>query len=306
MPKKTGVLLVIMLALALLFSLNSTAAGAVKPANEFRSSFRYTPEGSRFHFDGLLFPFNVDLSANTGLLCGLEFGFGWYNILAYYYHNNLLQPQDQLAVGLLPLTWSAGTSVTLAKSLAQQSFGKCVNGSMSDSSFDYLPCGVGLKYSVPLGPATLAASVTNNNLEQEEDRAIDKPLDVTARLAFQAGKNITVGAGIASSNTFSDASNFGFLVDLAYTAARMGFLGEFVSWNRAETSNTASGLYIEGFYDFTEQSRLYAGFFAADDLVNDRLVLGGKYQTTNNLAYQAELRNRKKDWQLTLQMQVQF
>src|SRR5690606_903152 len=185
MPKKTGVLLVIMLALALLFSLNSTAAGAVKPANEFRSSFWYTPEGSRFHFDGLLFPFNVDLSANTGLLCGLEFGFGWYNILAYYYHNNLLQPQDQLAVGLLPLTWSAGTSVTLAKSLAQQSFGECVNGSMSDSSFDYLPCGVGLKYSVPLGPATLAASVTNNNLELEGDSAIDKPLDVTARISLQ-------------------------------------------------------------------------------------------------------------------------
>lgn len=305
MPKKTGVLLVIMLALALLFSLNSTAAGAVKPANEFRSSFWYTPEGSRFHFDGLLFPFNVDLSANTGLLCGLEFGFGWYNILAYYYHNNLLQPQDQLAVGLLPLTWSAGTSVTLAKSLAQQSFGEYVNGSMSDSSFDYLPCGVGLKYSVPLGPATLAASVTNN-LKGDWDIDIDKPLDVTARLAFQAGKNITVGAGIASSNTFSDASNFGFLVDLAYTTGRMGLLGEFVSWNRAGTDATASGLYLEGFYDFTDQSQVYAGLFAADDLANERLVLGARHQATPNLAYQGELCNKKDDWQLTLQMKVQF
>lgn len=302
MPKKVGVLLVITLLITLLLSVNSPAAGAAKPTNQFRSSFQFTPEGSRFNFDGLLFPFNVALTPNTGLHCGLEFGYGWYNVLAYYYHNNLLQ-QDQLAVGLLPLSWSAEKSVTLAKSLAQQSFGRNVNGSLESSSFNYQPCGVGLKYTAQLGPATLATSLTN---KPDEYRAADKPLDVAARLSFQAGERITVGAGIAASNTFSDSSNFGFLVDVAYTDARVGFLGEFVSWNRADTKTTASGLYLEGFYGFTDQSQVYAAFFAANDLVDDRLVLGGKHQATANLAYQAELRNRKEDWQLTLQMQVQF
>ena len=297
MHKKFSLMLLITLTITILFSVKSPASGAVKPANEFRSSFHFTPEGSRFSFDGLLFPFNVDLTPNTGLHCGLEMGTFWYNVLAYYYHNNLIQ-QDQLSIGLLPLTWSAGKSVTLTNSLAQRTYSAYVN----NSSFNREPCGVGLKYTVQLGPAMLAASLTN----APSWEPTNKPLDVATRLSFQAGEKITVGAAIASSDTFSDASNFGFLVDAALTTGRMGLLGEFVSWNRAGTDATASGLYLEGFYDFTDQSQVYAGLFAADDLANERLVLGARHQATPNLAYQGELCNKKDDWQLTLQMKVQF
>ncbi|HHW12053.1 MAG TPA: hypothetical protein GXX33_03525 [Firmicutes bacterium] len=297
MTKKISVLLMFTLTVTLLFSVYSAAEGAEKPANEFRSSFYFTPDGSHFSFDGLVFPFNVNLSPNTGLNCGLEFGATGVNALAYYYHNNLFQ-QDQLAVGLLPLTWAAGKSVTLTNSLALQTFGRYVNTAF----FNRQPCGVGLKYTVQLGAATFAASLTNNPLWDPAE----KPLDVVTRLSLQAGENLTAGVGIATSDTFSDHSNFGFLVDAAYTAARVGFLGEFVSWNRAVSDKTVSGLYLEGFYGFTDQAQVYAGVFLANELTDDCLVLGGKHQVNSNLAYQAELCNKKDDWRLTLQMQVQF
>ena len=300
MDKKISIMLLFTLTITLLFSVNSPAEGAVKLPNEFRSSFHFTPEGSRFSFDGLLFPFNVDLTPETGLQCSLQFGSSGVKALAYYYHNNLFQ-QDQLAVGLLPLSWSAGKSVTLTNSLAHKTF---VSPPYGGNTFvtNGQPCGVGLKYAVELGPATLATSLTNNPSWEQTN----KPLDFNTRLSFQAGEGITVGAGLASRDTFSDASNFGFLVDAAYTTTRMGLLGEFVSWNRAGTDNTASGLYLEGFYDFTDQTQLYAGVFAASDLVDEQLVLGGKHQAAANLAFQGELCNKKDDWQLTLQMQVQF
>lgn len=309
MVKKNIYYLLLMFALtiALLFSVNSSAEGAGQPLNEVRTSFHFTQDGAGFSFDGVLFPsFQVDLTPVAGFSGGLEIGSSWYNILAYYYHNNLFK-QDQLSVGLLPISWSAGKSVTLANSLAPQTFGIYVNNSSLDQySFNHEPRGVGLKYAVQLGSAVLTASLTNT---PEENWATNKSLDLTTRLSFQISEQLMVGAGLAAGDPFSDASKHGFLVDAVYTDERLGFLGEFVHWQWEDNNKTGAaqtGLYLEGYYGLNEQFQLYGGIFAADELVDDRLILGGKYQATSNLAYQAELCDKQDAMQLTLRMKVLF
>lgn len=307
MIKKSGVFLMIALTVTLLFSVNSPAAGAGQPFNEVRTSFHYHQVGAGFSFDGVLFPsFQVTLTPASGLQGGLEIGSSWYNILAYYYQNNLFQ-QDQLSVGLLPITWSSGKSVTLANSLAPQTFGIFVNKSSLDQySFNHVPRGVGLKYATQLDTVLLTASLTNT---PNEDWTTHNSLDLTTRLSFAAGEKLTVGAGLAAGGLFSDTSRHGFLVDAVFTDERLGFLGEFVHWQWDDNKGTGtakSGFYLEGYYGLNEEFQLYAGIFAADELVDDRLVLGGKYQATSNLVYQAELCDKRDDMRLTLHLKVLF
>ena len=56
MPKKVSVWLMVTLTISLLFSVKSPADGAVKPANEFRSSFHFTRRGQGLVLTGYSFP----------------------------------------------------------------------------------------------------------------------------------------------------------------------------------------------------------------------------------------------------------
>ena len=82
MHKKVSLILLITLTITILFSVKSPASGAVK-TNQPNS---VVPSILRRKGRALVltdyFPFNVDLTPNTGLHCGLEMGTLWYNVLA--------------------------------------------------------------------------------------------------------------------------------------------------------------------------------------------------------------------------------
>ena len=101
--------------------------------------------------------------------------------------------------------------------------------------------------------------------------------------------------GVASINRARavNTSDFGLLIDAGYRTGPLHLLCEVVGINsrRQNGTETELGFYAEAAYELTKKSLLYGGFYGAESLTDDLLVVGYKTGITPHVAIQGEICN---------------
>ena len=295
--KKPGFIFVGVLMLFLVTG-TSNAAPAID-SGELRVGFGINSDYSGFFFDGLTLDFNADLSANYGVRGEFNFVQGYrVETIAYYYLHDLFR-DDEVNIGRFSIEWASDQSETMNGSLAQKVQWQGGVVAPADPGFNK---GIGVKYKTSFNQFALVGSVSNDYFGEGTD--------LVGRGAFKLNPELVIGVGLASINRAKqfEASDFALLIDADFTSGPLNLLGEVVSVNsrKKEQKETNVGFYAEAAYDVSPTLLFYGGFYGAEDLIDDLVVVGGKTRINPHATIQGEIQNTRDDWNLIVGLSVNF
>ena len=297
---------IIILSLAILVMLPTAAMAETEIGGNLRIRFNTSEadDSTTFEFDRLALKFSSALSDINGFKSEVQFRKPAKNNTsdgdirvdnAYYYQKNIFTT-DELNIGHIPITWHADKSITILGSLGS----------------DLKPGNsVGIKYIFKGDNFSITGNVLNADNEKKRN-ANTTGYDLGARGEFSPMDGLTIGTGICNNviNADNDTSTLGIVVDGLYSLGALGLYGEFVSMKATvsdESENAENGFYIEGNYTLTDKFTAYAGISIAEDLIDDRTVIGGKYQLAPGTALQGEFVDREEgDWDFNLRLRLDF
>lgn len=301
--KKFGSLL---LSLVFFIMLPAAAMAEAKIGGNLRVCYNLSgaDDTDTFEFDRLAIKFKSFLSEDHGFHSEVQFRNPGKNNPsggdirlenAYYYQTNIFG-RDELNIGYIPITWHADKSMTILRSLA--------SNLMAGNS-------VGIKYRLKGEEFSITGSVTNAANEQKSN-SHKTGYDLGIRGEFSPATGLTLGAGVC--NDIHDAKDehsiLRIVVDGLYSWGALELYGEFVSLKETVYGNSKdaeNGFYIEGNYALTGNFTAYTGITSAKDLIDDHIVIGGKYQLTSGTALQGEYVDTKNaDWGFSLRVRVDF
>lgn len=303
-PISTGVILKKLPITLLVFVAVMLAAvpsrAALVDGGDLKVRFNIDADNSGFSFESLTLNLNADFAAKDGIKGELKFGSRGVDTIAYYYINDVIR-KDEINIGRFYVDWASASSATLNGSLAQKLQWQGGAPAPFDSGFNK---GIGIKYKTGFEKFSLAASVTNADSGDGTDLA--------GRASFPLNPDLQIGVGVASINRArgTNANDFALVLDAGYRTGPLHLLGEVVSINsrRGNDSRTGTdfGFYAEAGYELAKDSLLYGGFYGADALTDDLLVVGYKTKITPHAAIQGEILNTQDNWNLTLGLNVNF
>ena len=295
--KKPGFIFVGVLMLFLVTGPSNAAP--VIDSGELRVGFGINSDYSGFFFDGLTLDFNADLSAKDGVRGELNFDQGYrVETIAYYYLHDLFR-DDEVNIGRFSIEWASDQSETMNGSLAKKVQWQGGVVAPADPGFNK---GIGVKYKTSFNQFALVGSVSNDYFGEGTD--------LVGRGAFAINPELEIGVGLASINRAKqfDASDFALLIDADFTSGLLNLLCEVVSVNsrKNEQKETNFGFYAEAAYDVSPTLLFYGGFYGAEDLISDLVVVGGKTSVNPHATVQGEIQNTRDDWNLVVGLKVNF
>jgi|GEM_PF-1989070 hypothetical protein len=298
----TGVILkrlgITILSLMAVMLAAASSHAALVDGGDLKVRFDIDADNSGFSFEGLTLNLHAGLGAKDGIKG--EFSYGGYGVetIAYYYINDVFR-KDEVNIGRFYIDWASGASVTINGSLAQNLQRRGGATAPADSGFHK---GIGVKYKTDFERFTLVTSVSNHHPGDGTDLA--------GRGIFHLNPDLKIGVGVASINRARavNTSDFGLLIDAGYRTGPLHLLCEVVGINsrRQNGTETEFGFYAEAAYELTKKSLLYGGFYGAESLTDDLLVVGYKTGITPHVAIQGEICNTRDNWHLTLGLNVKF
>jgi len=301
-PVPTGVILkrlrTILLSFVAVMLAAASSHAAFVDEGDLKVRFFIEPDNSGFAFDRLALNFNAGLGAKDGIKGEFKWGSSGVDTVAYYYINDVIR-KDEVNIGRFYVNWASASSATINGSLAQNLQWWGGVAVPPDSGFYK---GIGVKYKTDFEKFAFVASVSNSDFGDGTDLA--------GRGSFQLNPDLQIGVGVASINRHrvANASDLGLLVDAGYHTGPFHLLCEVVGINsrRQNDSETNFGFYAEAAYELSKKSLLYGGFYGANSLTDDMLVVGYKNNITSHAAVQGEILNTRDNWHLTLGLDVNF
>lgn len=287
-----------LLSFFLLFLTSGSSYAAFVDGGDLKVRFNIDADNSGFLLEGITLDLNAGLGAKDGIKGEFKCGSGGVDTVAYYYINDVIR-KDEINIGRFYIEWASDSSETMNGSLAQKTQWRGGASAPVDPGFNK---GIGVKYKTNFDKFALVTSVSNHSFGDGTDLA--------GRGTFHLNPDLQIGVGIASINRPKglNAGDFGLLIDAGYSAGPLNLLCEVVSINsrRHNDTETEFGFYAEAAYEISKQLILYGGFYGAEPLTDDLLVVGCKSDITPHAAVQGEILNTRDNWNLTLGLDVSF